>query len=212
MNLLEIPSDERQDVEYLADLYACVVAIEQIEKAQRREYITPEQYNTAVDRLLKKYNNTVSNISSSKNAKFTSSEQFLQEYCGKYHAAINTIKMGPVSVSSDSKRLLARQVMDCTQLFITTLDTLHLKQLSVDSLNPLIADLIRSLKKLNVSDKDSFQSLSRWHDQFNSMNAADALDEEGTRQLKYDLERGYADLRAMIDSENQWAPPMNFIH
>lgn len=202
MSLLEIPPSERQDVEYLADLYACVVAIEQIEKAQLREYITPEQYNSAVDRLLKKYNNTVRNISSSKNANFTSSEHFLQEYCSKYHAAINTIKMGPVRVSSDSKRFFAQHVMISTQLFITLTDTLQLGQSYVDKLNPLLTDLINSLKKLNLGDKDFFQRLVEWQDQLNALNAADILSPESSRQFEYDLDRGYCALRAMVDPQN----------
>lgn len=201
MNSLELSSSDRQDIEYLADLYACVVAIEQVEKAHHREYITSEQYQTNVERLLQKYHHTVDNLSSAKNPYFTTSENFLQEYCSKYHAALNAIKSGPNVAADVSKRFLARQVMDCTQLFITLLDTLRLHQNSVDKLNPLLADLVVALKKINVRDRDFFQRLSRWHDRLNGMNAADVLDGESIRQLEYDLERGYSDLRSMMDSE-----------
>eukprot|EP00796_Vickermania_ingenoplastis_P011073 gene11073-7704_t len=195
MSLLDVPSGERMDVEYLADLYACVVAIEQMEKAYRREYITEAQYTAAVDRLLKKYSTTVASLSAAKNPHFVSSERFLQEYCSQYHSAISTIKMGPVSSASNSKLFLARQVMDCTQLFITLLDALRLQQTSVDKLNPLLADLIGCLRKVNVTDRDFYQRLVRWHDQLNGMSAADVLEPESVRQFEYDLDRGYSDLR-----------------
>lgn len=201
MSVLELSSSEKQDVEYLADLYACVVAIEQVEKAHRREYISSEQYQTNVERLLQKYHSTVDNLSSAKNPYFTTGENFLAEYCNKYHAAMNTIKNGPSLATDVSKRFLARQVMDCTQLFITLLDTLRLHQNSVDKLNPLLADLLVALKKINVRDRDFFQRLSSWHDRLNGMNAADVLDVENIRQLEYDLDRGYSDLRSMMDSE-----------
>lgn len=201
MSFLEIPSGERQDLEYLADLFASVVAIEQLEKAQRREYITADQYTASVGRLLQKYQHTVRNLSSTKNPIFTSSEDFLNEYCSKYHAARHTILSGPVSLASDSKLYIARHVMDCTQLFITLLDALRLQQTSVDRLNPLLADLLSTLNKLHVQEKDFYQHLLKWHQRLNEMNAADVLDADGIRQLEYDLERGYSELRSMVDAE-----------
>lgn len=191
---------ERQDVEYLSDLFSCVVAIEQVEKAHRREFISADEYKTAVERLLQKYNTVLATVSSG-NAFFTTSDAFLREYCSRYHAAVHTIQMGPVNLSSETKLSLARQVMDCTQLFITLLDALRLQQTAVDKLNPLLADLLGTLKKINVRDKDFFKRLTAWHQKMNQMNAADLLDENSVRQFEYDLDRGYSDLRAMMEAD-----------
>lgn len=206
MNALEISPGNRQHVDYLADLFALIIAIEQVEKASRRDLITQEQYTTTVRRLLSKYKSTVSHLESGSNPYFTNMDDFFDTYCSRCPAARATIKEGPATSSSEnSARFLARQAMECGQYFITLLDALRLQQTAVDTLNPLLHDLLQGLNKLNLKDKDFYTRLVSWRTRLDGMSAADVLDDTNAREFAYDLERGYNSLRAFLDDDGSVA-------
>ncbi|CCW69936.1 unnamed protein product [Phytomonas sp. Hart1] len=204
MSYLEISPEERQHVDYLADLFAIVVAIEHVEKANRRDWITQEQYGLTVRRLLEKYKHTVNYLAKGCNPHFTNIEDFMNTYCALCPAARATIKEGPFSSPSEnSARFLARQALECGQYFITLLDAIRLQQTAVDALNPLLTELLQGLRKLELKDHDFFLRLEGWHARLNGMGAADTLDEVKARELAYDLERGYNCLRAYLDDDEK---------
>ncbi|CCW63839.1 unnamed protein product [Phytomonas sp. EM1] len=204
MSYLEITPGERQHVDYLADLFAIVVAIEHIEKANRRDLITQEQYSATVRRLLEKYKHTVNYLEKGCNPYFTNIDDFLNTYCSLYPAARATIKEGPFSnPSENSARFLARQALECGQYFITLLDAIRLQQTAVDALNPLLTELLQGLNKLELKTHDFYVRLVNWHTTLNSMGAADTLDDAKAREFAYDLERGYNCLRAYLDDDGK---------
>lgn len=203
MSSMDISPGDRQHVDYLADLFALIIAIEQIEKASRRDLITQDQYGTTVRRLLTKYKSTVSHLENGSNPYFTSIDDFLNTYCSRCPAARATIKEGPAITSSEnSARLLARQSVECGQYFITLLDALRLQQTSVDTLNPLLHDLVQGLGKLKLNEKDFYVRLVSWRTRLDGMNAADVLDDGNSREFAYDLERGYNSLLAYLDDDS----------
>lgn len=206
MNSLEISPRDRQHIDYLADLFALIIAIEQIEKASRRDLITQEQYATTVRRLLTKYKSTVAHLENGNNPYFTTINEFFDAHCSRCPAALATIKEGPATSSSEnSARFLARQAMECGQYFITLLDALRLQQTAVDTLNPLLHDLLQGLGKLSLTEKDFYTRLVTWRQRLDAMNAADVLNDADAREFAYDLERGYNSLRAFLDDDGSIA-------
>lgn len=202
MSSLEIPHNDRQHIDYLADLFAIVIAIEQIEKASRRDLVTQDQYNSTVRRLLEKYRSTVSHLENGRNPFFTTIDEFLDAYCSRCPAARATIKEGPVSSPTEnSARFLARQSMECGQYFITLLDALRLQQTAVDALNPLLIDLLQGLARLKLTDRDFCVRLVKWREKLDTMYAADVLQEADARAFAYDLERGYNALRTYLEDD-----------
>ncbi|KAG5465101.1 hypothetical protein GH5_00563 [Leishmania sp. Ghana 2012 LV757] len=202
MASIEILPEDRQHIDYLADLFAVIIAIEQIEKANRRDLITQQQYDSTVRRLLEKYKNTVTHLQDARNPYFTTIDDFFDKYCMRCPAARATIRDGPMSSPNEnSARFLARQSVECSDHFITLLDSLRLQQTSVDVLNPPLGDLLQVLKKLGLSKEDFCLRLQNWQRRLDSMNAADMLDESATRDFAYDLERGYACLKAFLESD-----------
>lgn len=206
MSSLELTPGDRQNLDYLADLFALVTAIEQIEKASRRDLITQDQYSTTIRRLLDRFKNTVSHLENSRNPYFTTIDDFFDTYCARCPAACTTIKEGPASSPTENTgRFLARQAMECGQYFITLLDALRLQQTAVDALNPLLIDLVQGLGKLGLTDRDFYKRLTRWRQRLDGMNAADMLDEASAREFAYDLERGYNSLRTYLDEDGSSA-------
>ncbi|KAG5464366.1 hypothetical protein LSCM1_00549 [Leishmania martiniquensis] len=202
MESIEILPEDRQHIDYLADLFAVIIAIEQIEKANRRDLITQSQYDSTVRRLLEKYKSTVAHLQSARNPYFTTIDDFFEKYCTRCPAARATIRDGPmISPSENSARFLARQSVECSDHFITLLDSLRLQQTSVDVLNPPLGDLLQVLRKLGLSNEDFCVRLQNWQRRLDSMSAADMLDESATRDFAYDLERGYACLKAFLESD-----------
>ncbi|SYZ70370.1 vacuolar_protein_sorting-associated_protein-like_protein [Leishmania braziliensis MHOM/BR/75/M2904] len=202
MASIEISPEDRQHIDYLADLFAVIIAIEQIEKANRRDLIDQDQYSSTVRRLLEKYKNTVAHPQSARNPYFTTIDDFFEKYCTRCPAAQTTIRDGPISSPNENNaRFLARQSVECSDHFITLLDSLRLQQTSVDVLNPPLGDLLQVLRKLGLSKEDFCVRLQNWQRRLDSMNAADMLDESSTRDFAYDLERGYACLKAFLESD-----------
>lgn len=202
MASIEISPGDRQHIDYLADVFAVIIAIEQVEKANRRDLITQDQYDSTVRRLLEKYRSTVAHLQSAHNPYFTTIDDFFDKYCTRCPAARATIRDGPISSPNENQaRFLARQAVECSDHFITLLDSLRLQQTSVDVLNPPLGDLLQVLDKLKLSKEDFCVRLQKWQRRLDSMNAADMLDEAATRDFAYDLERGYACLKAYLESD-----------
>ncbi|CAG9584069.1 vacuolar protein sorting-associated protein-like protein [Leishmania major strain Friedlin] len=202
MASIEIPPEDRQHIDYLADLFAVIIAIEQIEKANRRDLINPNQYDSTVRRLLEKYKNTVAHLQGARNPYFTTIDDFFDKYCARCLAARATIRDGPMSRPTENNaRFLARQSVECSDHFITLLDSLRLQQTSVDVLNPPLGDLLQVLRKLGLSKEDFYMRLHNWQRRLDSMSAADMLDESAARDFAYDLDRGYACFKAFLESD-----------
>lgn len=200
---VEISPGEREHVDYLSDLFAVVLSIEQVEKAHRRDSVNEKQYSDTVRRLLEKYKSTVTHLENSRNPFFTTVDDFFDNYCSRCPAARATIKEGPSGSAETHARFLARQSLECGQFFITLLDALRLQQTAVDAINPLLGDLLQGLSKLGLQKRDFYVRLMKWRSKLEGMNAADVLDDTDAREFAYDLERGYNSLRAYLDEDTK---------
>nr|CCC95651.1 unnamed protein product [Trypanosoma congolense IL3000] len=200
-----ISPGERQHVEYLADLFAIILAVEKVEKAMLRDIISQEQYTTARNRLLEKYKSTVTYIEESRNPFYTTIESFWDNYGSRCPAARTRIQkafdntLQQEAQESDGGNIVnPRLVLECGQHFITLMDSLKLQQTAVDQLYTLLADLLRCLQRLNLTHQDFFQRLASWKEKFDSMNASDELDDRDTREFAFVLECGYQAFHAYL--------------
>lgn len=93
-------------------------------------------------------------------------------------------------------------VAETVQAFITTMDALKINMTSVDSVHPLLSDLVQSLNKLAFlpRDFDGREKTKQWLAQLNQMRASEQLTDEQTRQLLFDLESGYNAVIACLRS------------
>ncbi|KEG07565.1 vacuolar protein sorting-associated protein-like [Trypanosoma grayi] len=192
---------ERQHVEYLADLFAIIMAIEKVEKAMLRDLITQEQYDTVIRRLLEKYTSTVSHLEQSHNPHYTTIESFWENYGSKCPAARTRIQLGLNGEKQQKERdgrVDPRLVLECGQYFITLMDCLKLQQTAVDQLYTLLTDLIQGLTRLRVTERDFFRPLVSWKEKLDTMSASDELNERDTREFAFVLERGYQAFHAYL--------------
>lgn len=85
-------------------------------------------------------------------------------------------------------------VLECGQFFITLMDCLKLQQTAVDQLFPILSDLVNSLQKLPKAREvlpTVLGKLETWVGRLTAMHPSDELNDRDTRELAFDLERGY---------------------
>ncbi|CUG07620.1 unnamed protein product [Bodo saltans] len=96
-------------------------------------------------------------------------------------------------------------VLECGQFFITLMDCLKLQQTAVDQLFPILSDLVNSLKKLpNAHDilPSVLGKLESWVTRLTAMHPSDELNDRDTRELAFDLERGYQTFYQLLSNNN----------
>lgn len=202
MASIDISPSDRQYIDYLADLFAIVVAIEQIEKASRRDLITSDEYTTTVRRLLDRYKSMVSALEDSRNPYFSTIDDFFYTYCSRCPAALTTIRKGVVSTDAEnSARFLAPQALECGQLIVTLIDSLGLEGITMEQLNPNLTSLLHGMEKLGVKDKDFYKSLLKWKVKLDGMHATDELDRRSAPQFSYELQDAYEKLRKYLHGD-----------
>ncbi|RNF18493.1 vacuolar protein sorting-associated protein [Trypanosoma conorhini] len=197
---LTVSPDERQHVEYLADLYAVIVAIEKVEKAMLRDLITQEQYEATIRRLLEKYKSSVSYLEQGRNPYYTTIDSFWENYGSKCPAARTRIQFGLTDKNQQQEdgHTSSTLVLECVQSFITLMDSLKLQQTAVDQLYTLLADLIQGLRRLGTSEQEFFRRLMVWKEKLDTMKASDELNERGAREFAFALESAYQSFYAYL--------------
>ncbi|CBH18084.1 vacuolar sorting-associated protein-like, putative [Trypanosoma equiperdum] len=210
-----ISPGERQHVEYLADLFAIILAIEKVEKATLRDIITQEQYSSTITRLLDKYKSTVTYLEQSRNPFYSTIDSFWENYGSRCPAARTRIQLSFDDAKQQQQQqqdsdvngtVDPRLVLECGQHFITLMDSLKLQQTAVDQLYTLLADLVRGLQRLGVTDQSFFHRLTTWKEKFDTMNASDELSERDTREFAFVLECGYQAFHAYLSESSARRP------
>ncbi|ORX66422.1 putative vacuolar protein sorting-associated protein VPS28 [Linderina pennispora] len=194
-------STERERYENLADLYAIIVSLENLERSFIRDSVTQSEYTTECSKLLSQYK-TVSQIVNKPDLK-----EFAHTYKLSCAAALHRLDVGvpstieheTVDVSGNNVKHVAKIVQD----FITVLDALNLNMLAVDKLHPLLTDLVKDLNSASFlpADYKWRSTLKDWLITLNKMKASDELDADQSRQLIFDLEKAYADFHKALDSK-----------
>lgn len=210
MERVDISQSEKHVVEYMQDFYSVIVAIEKLEKANQRDLIVGEQYESALKRLLEKYNRQLAQLKASDIPMFTSGPTlFWNTYCKKCSAAKVRVEKGHPADEKEkantSGRVDPKFVLEAGQHFITLMDCLKLQQTAVDQLFPILTDLVNSVEKVS-SSFDFLPKLQGWKKRLDTMHPSDELSERDTREFAFDLDRGYQSFYRYFDEKVQSTP------
>eukprot|EP01102_Stenamoeba_stenopodia_P011481 TRINITY_DN3534_c0_g1_i3.p1 TRINITY_DN3534_c0_g1~~TRINITY_DN3534_c0_g1_i3.p1 ORF type:complete len:215 (-),score=52.12 TRINITY_DN3534_c0_g1_i3:128-772(-) len=182
---------ERETYDNLAELYSIIKTTEYLEKAFIRDAISPTEYTDACWKLINQYKTAAGYLQ-------TDIHKFIQDYRLDCKAAVERlIVVGvPATIIHPTPApapVVGQKIAECVQYFITAMDSLRLKMVAVDQIQPLLVELLDGLNKV-VSLGPDFEGKTKvknWLVILNRMKASDELDEDQIRQLLFDLESSY---------------------
>mmetsp|Transcript_36657 Transcript_36657/g.47344 ORF Transcript_36657/g.47344 Transcript_36657/m.47344 type:complete len:144 (+) Transcript_36657:317-748(+) len=113
---------------------------------------------------------------------------------------VTTLYSKPVN-DNDAGAMIA----ETTSAIITCLDSLNLGNHAVDDVHPQLKDVVDSITKVPHLPHDfpELISLRQWLQRLNSMRAADSIDEDGVRQLVFDLNAVYGAFMEWLKKGNK---------
>ena len=93
--------------------------------------------------------------------------------------------------------------MNITQKMIGSLDLLELNICEVDQVAPAIIDIQAALNAYpNLhSNNECKVKINRWVEMLKQKNAADRLNDDEIRQLKYDLDSSFMSFKQILDNK-----------
>lgn len=178
----------------MADLYAIIKTMEHLEKAYVKDAISAEAYTPACTKLIAQYRTARGLVE-------MDVDRFVADYKLDCAAALKRLKSGiPATVEhhvdaagGDVAKPDARIVAETVSHFITAMDSIKLNMTAVDSLFPLLTELLENLNKMpNLSpDFEGKAKIRNWVATLNRMKASEELNPEQSRQLLFDLESSY---------------------
>ncbi|KAH7545925.1 hypothetical protein FEM48_Zijuj01G0145900 [Ziziphus jujuba var. spinosa] len=187
---------EREMYDNFAELYAIIKATEKLEKAYIRDIISSSEYEAECLKLIAHFKTLASTLKDT----IPSIERFADTYKMDCPAALNRLITSGVpatvehrAAAAASANTSAAAVAECTQHFITAMDTLKLNMVAVDQVHPALSALAASLNKVTFLPPDFLGKvkLREWIGKLLKMGAADELSALEARQLVYDLEASY---------------------
>uniref|UniRef100_A0A1B6EPB6 Vacuolar protein sorting-associated protein 28 homolog n=1 Tax=Cuerna arida TaxID=1464854 RepID=A0A1B6EPB6_9HEMI len=181
---------EREKYDNMADLYAVINTLQNLEKAYIRDCVTPKEYTAACSKLLVQYKAAFKQVQGDE---FPSIEGFVKKYRLDCPAAMERIKEDRPITIKDDKGNTSKCIADIVSLFITLMDKLRLEIKAMDELHPDLRDLVDTMNRLSLlpSDFDGKRKVAEWLAVLDSMQASDELSETQVRQLIFDLESSY---------------------
>lgn len=181
---------EREKYDNMADLYAVINTLQNLEKAYIRDCVTPKEYTAACSKLLVQYKAAFNQVQGDE---FPNTEAFVKKYRLDCPAALERIKEDRPITIRDDKGNTSKCIADIVSLFITIMDKLRLEIKAMDELHPDLRDLMDTMNRLSLlpSDFEGKQKVSDWLTTLSGMQASDELSETQVRQLIFDLESSY---------------------
>eukprot|EP00028_Trichosphaerium_sp_Am-I-7-wt_P002522 CAMPEP_0168524862 /NCGR_PEP_ID=MMETSP0405-20121227/10934_1 /TAXON_ID=498012 /ORGANISM="Trichosphaerium sp, Strain Am-I-7 wt" /LENGTH=226 /DNA_ID=CAMNT_0008547213 /DNA_START=81 /DNA_END=761 /DNA_ORIENTATION=+ len=179
---------EREHFDNLANLYSILKTTEALESTYSTPgALDPSEYRIVCAKFIADYEST---------RKLTRKEEpDIKKFMATYnlnvplaYERLETAK-APHGAPSDSPKAIAEAV----QHFITLMDALKLQIGAVDEIQPLVVELMESLKKLPfiAPDFEAITKLKNWLLVLGKMKAIDELSEEQIRQMSFDLDSSY---------------------
>jgi ESCRT-I complex subunit VPS28 len=188
---------DREKYVNLADLFAVINTLQQLEKAYIRDCVTPKEYTGACSKLLVQYKAAFRQV---KGDEFPTVDAFVRQYRLNCPAALERIKEDRPITIKDDKGNTSKCIADIVSLFITIMDKLRLDIKAMDDLHPELRDLVDTMNRLSIlpSDFEGKQKVAEWLNTLNNMQASDELSESQIRQLLFDLESSYAAFNKLL--------------
>lgn len=182
---------EREKYDNMADLFALVSTLQNLEKAYIRDCVTPQEYTAACSKLLVQYKVAFKLIQGDE---FPTIDVFVKKYRLDCPAALERIREDRPITIKDDKGNTSKCIADIVSLFITIMDKLRLGIKAMDELHPELRDLVDTMNRLSIIP-ESFEGKDKvrtWLDTLNSMQASDELSDDQVRQFLFDLESAYS--------------------
>ncbi|KAB0800289.1 hypothetical protein PPYR_06029 [Photinus pyralis] len=188
---------EREKFDNLADLYAVINTLQQLEKAYIRDCVVPKEYTGACSKLLVQYKAAFRQVESDS---FPTVDAFVRKYRLDCPAALERIKEGHPITIRDDKGNTSKCIADIVSLFITLMDKLRLGITAMDELHPELKDLVDTMQRFSIipSAFEGKQKMIEWLNTLDSMKVSDELSETQVRQLLFDLESSYAAFNKLL--------------
>ncbi|XP_077297024.1 vacuolar protein sorting 28 isoform X2 [Arctopsyche grandis] len=174
----------------MADLYAVVSTLQNLEKAYIRDCVTPQEYTAACSKLLVQYKVAFKQVQGDD---YPTIDSFVKKFRLDCPAALERIKEDRPITIKDDKGNTSKCIADIVSLFITLMDKLRLEIKAMDDLHPELRDLCDTMSRLSIlpEDFEGKQKVQSWLNVLNEMQASDELTETQVRQLIFDLESSY---------------------
>jgi ESCRT-I complex subunit VPS28 len=182
---------EREKYDNMADLFALVSTLQNLEKAYIRDCVTPQEYTAACSKLLVQYKVAFKLIQGDE---FPTIDVFVKKYRLDCPAALERIREDRPITIKDDKGNTSKCIADIVSLFITIMDKLRLGIKAMDELHPELRDLVDIMNRLSIIP-ENFEGkikVKTWLETLNSMQASDELSEDQVRQFLFDLESAYS--------------------
>ncbi|GAM28927.1 hypothetical protein SAMD00019534_121030 [Acytostelium subglobosum LB1] len=186
---------DRETYDNLAELYSIIKVTEHLEKAYIRDSVLPKDYTTACSKLIAQFKSSQTLVKDSVPNVTTFMRDYNLDCKAAYDRLVNkgypsTLEHNVTTDSNDS--MMAKNVAETVQHFITTMDSVRLKFVAVDNIHPLLSDLLESLNRNTwLSNFEGKEKIMNWMATLNKMKASEELDEDQTRQLLFDLDSSY---------------------
>jgi ESCRT-I complex subunit VPS28 len=192
---------EREQVENLADCYAILLTVEQLEKLYLRDEVPADAYTQECTKLIAQFKSCWNLARES----VVDVREFTRTMRLECPAALHRcVVVGvPATLEQTAKNKAsgpsAKRVAEIVQHFITLMDALKLNMVAVDHVHPLLSDLTQSLTLLSIAqngdNEQANQALLKvreWLIDLNKLKASDELSQDQVRQLLFDLENAHA--------------------
>ncbi|XP_037824817.1 vacuolar protein sorting-associated protein 28 homolog [Lucilia sericata] len=191
---------EREKYDNMADLYAIINTLQQLEKAYIRDCITPQEYTAACSKYLVQYKVAFKQVQCDE---YPTVDTFVKKFRLDCPAALERIREERPITIKDDKGNTSKCIADIVSLFITIMDKLRLKMNTMDALHFDVKDLADNMNRLSLIPKDfeAKQKVETWLSTLNDMQASDELNDNQVRQFLFDLESAYADFTKLLHSQ-----------
>lgn len=182
---------EREKYDNMADLYALINTLQNLEKAYIWDCITPQEYTAACSKYLVQYKVAFKQVQTDE---CPTIDAFVKKFRLDCPAALERIKEDRPITIKDDKGNTSKCIADIVSLFITLMDKLRLEIKAMDELHPELRDLVDTMNRLSLITEsfEGKEKVTNWLTTLNSMQASDELTETQVRQLLFDLETSYA--------------------
>ncbi|MCJ1237654.1 Vacuolar protein-sorting-associated protein 28 [Varicellaria rhodocarpa] len=203
-------SAERDLYDSLAEIYGIIIALDGLEKAYLRDFVTESEYTEICSRLLKQYQQNLNDDTVAK--EFVDLETFKKSWDIECPRATERLRVGlpatishPAMTSQPSQPTFsatnasAKQVAAATENFITLTDALKLGYNSKDQLHPLLSEVIQAVNKVTEGDFEGRAKIIAWLIKLNAMRAGDELAEGDVREMLFEMEGAYYGFKATLD-------------
>jgi len=190
---------EREKYDNMADLYALINTLQNLEKAYIWDCITPQEYTASCSKYLVQYKVAFKQVQSDE---FPTVDAFVKKFRLDCPAALERIKEDRPITIKDDKGNTSKCIADIVSLFITLMDKLRLEIKAMDELHPELRDLVDTMNRLSLIPEnfEGKEKVTTWLNTLNAMQASDELTESQVRQLLFDLESAYAAFNNLLHS------------